>query len=92
VEKRKILHCRQSNAGRPARSPSLYRLSYSHSFLYICSEEIFSETRKINYTSTWRTRNSFVERFFGIAQKGERGKKFLHLLRFVFTNFICCLN
>jgi hypothetical protein len=28
VEKRKILHCRESNPGRLARSPSLYRLSY----------------------------------------------------------------
>jgi hypothetical protein len=25
----KILHCRESNPGRPARNPSLYRLSYS---------------------------------------------------------------
>jgi hypothetical protein len=25
---RKILHCRESNQGRPVRSPSLYRLSY----------------------------------------------------------------
>jgi hypothetical protein len=28
VEKRKIVHCLESNPGRPARSPSLYRLSY----------------------------------------------------------------
>jgi hypothetical protein len=28
VEKRKILHCRESNPGRPPRSPSLDRLSY----------------------------------------------------------------
>jgi hypothetical protein len=31
VEKRKILHCRESNTGRPDRSPSLYRLSYPDS-------------------------------------------------------------
>jgi hypothetical protein len=35
VEKRKILHCRESNAGRPARSPSLYRLSYPDSSVYV---------------------------------------------------------
>jgi hypothetical protein len=28
VEKRKILHCRELNLGRSARSPSLYRLLY----------------------------------------------------------------
>jgi hypothetical protein len=32
-EKRKILHCRDSNPSRPARSPSLYRLSYPDSHL-----------------------------------------------------------
>jgi hypothetical protein len=31
VEKRKILHCRESNPDRPAYSPSLYRLSYPDS-------------------------------------------------------------
>jgi hypothetical protein len=31
VEQRKILHCRISNPGRPARSQSLYRLSYPDS-------------------------------------------------------------
>jgi hypothetical protein len=29
VEKRKSLHCRESNSGRPARSQSLYWLSYN---------------------------------------------------------------
>jgi hypothetical protein len=33
VEKRKILHCWKSNLGCPARSPSLYRLSYPNSTL-----------------------------------------------------------
>jgi hypothetical protein len=28
VETRQILPCRESNSGRPARSPSLYRLMY----------------------------------------------------------------
>jgi hypothetical protein len=31
VEKRKILHCRESNPGCPTDSPSLYRLSYPDS-------------------------------------------------------------
>jgi hypothetical protein len=31
VEKRKILHCWDSNPGSPARSPSLYRLKFSGS-------------------------------------------------------------
>jgi hypothetical protein len=31
VETRKILHCRELNPGRPARSPLLYRLSYPNS-------------------------------------------------------------
>jgi hypothetical protein len=31
VEKRQILHCRKSNPDRPARNPSLYRLSYPDS-------------------------------------------------------------
>jgi hypothetical protein len=31
VENRKILHCREANPGHPARSPSLYRLSYPDS-------------------------------------------------------------
>jgi hypothetical protein len=35
VEKRRILHCRGSNSGRPARSPSLYRLSYPNWLLGI---------------------------------------------------------
>jgi hypothetical protein len=30
VKKRKIMHCRESNPGRPARIPSLYRLSYTN--------------------------------------------------------------
>jgi hypothetical protein len=33
VEKRQILHYRESNPGRPSRSPSLYRLSYADSTL-----------------------------------------------------------
>jgi hypothetical protein len=33
VEKRKILHCRESNQACPVRSPSLYRLSYPDSIL-----------------------------------------------------------
>jgi hypothetical protein len=33
VEERKILHCRELNSGLPARSPSLYRLSYPGSSL-----------------------------------------------------------
>jgi hypothetical protein len=33
VGKRKILHCWEANPGRPARSPSLYRLSYPE---YVC--------------------------------------------------------
>jgi hypothetical protein len=32
VEKRKILLCRESNSGRPARSQSLYQLSYPDSY------------------------------------------------------------
>jgi hypothetical protein len=28
----KLLHCRESKPGRPARSPSIYRLSYPDSF------------------------------------------------------------
>jgi hypothetical protein len=31
VEKRKILHCRESNPGCSSRSPLLYRLNYPHS-------------------------------------------------------------
>jgi hypothetical protein len=32
VKKRKTLHCREWNPGRPARSQSLYRLSYPGSY------------------------------------------------------------
>jgi hypothetical protein len=32
MEERQILHCRESNPGRPVRSPSLYRLRYSDSW------------------------------------------------------------
>jgi hypothetical protein len=35
VVKRKILYCRRSNHGRPARRPSLYRVRYSVSSLII---------------------------------------------------------
>jgi hypothetical protein len=43
VEKRKFLHCRESNLDRPAHSPSLYRLSYPDSCMcgkvsYFCGE------------------------------------------------------
>jgi hypothetical protein len=34
-DKRKIVHCPKSNPGRPARSPSLYRLSYPDSVLAV---------------------------------------------------------
>jgi hypothetical protein len=34
VEKRKIFHCRESNPGPPAHSPSLYRLIYPDSAEY----------------------------------------------------------
>jgi hypothetical protein len=33
VEKRKILHCQESNPGRPAHRPSLQRLSYPDSLI-----------------------------------------------------------
>jgi hypothetical protein len=35
VEERKILPCRESNPGRPARSPSLYRLNHPDSLNWI---------------------------------------------------------
>jgi hypothetical protein len=35
VEKRKILHCEESNLGRPARSSPLYRLSYPDSWCQV---------------------------------------------------------
>jgi hypothetical protein len=41
VEKRQILHFRESNPGRPARSTSLYRLSYPDSSIYIFPSDNF---------------------------------------------------
>jgi hypothetical protein len=36
-EEKSLLLCRESNPGRPARSPLLYRLGYPDSQLLICS-------------------------------------------------------
>jgi hypothetical protein len=47
VEKRKIVHCRESNPGRPARSPSLYRLSYPHT--------LFVKSNSLSGTLTLKT-------------------------------------
>jgi hypothetical protein len=56
VEKVKILHCRESNPGCPARSPSLYRLSYPNSL--VSSQVLQNENETcvvtvMNFTVVW---------------------------------------
>jgi hypothetical protein len=41
VEKRKIFSCRESNPGHPARSPSLYRLTYPNSLFNLFKSNLF---------------------------------------------------
>jgi hypothetical protein len=45
VEKIEILHCRESNPDRPARSPSTYRLSYP---VHKCAVEIAWKSSSMN--------------------------------------------
>jgi hypothetical protein len=70
VEKRKILHCRESNPGRLVRSPLLYRLSYPDSFYKQCRlkrEWYFSLiTAKFYqniFTTTWNSRTLWLKTF-----------------------------
>jgi hypothetical protein len=53
VEKRKILHCRESNAGLSSSNPSLYWLSYPNSWFK--SEELYKWLSNTNPTS-WEIR------------------------------------
>jgi hypothetical protein len=77
VEKRQILHCQESKPDRPARNPSLYRLSYHKMFLmtdiskplqkktYTVSAKIFkteSPTSRLNgYHSRFALRRSLIQ-------------------------------
>jgi hypothetical protein len=46
VEKRRILHCRESNWGRPVRSPLLYRLNYPDSLqIRLVQTKIYEQTK-----------------------------------------------
>jgi hypothetical protein len=61
VEKRKIMHCRGLNPGRPVRSPSLYRLSYPDSSYSKANTNLSG--RKRGNTHSFYIRRNFCFKF-----------------------------
>jgi hypothetical protein len=79
-------HCRESSPGRPARNPSLHRLSYSRLLCVSVSPPQFcvfyavrvvsNESRQIVLPRTWPTRSRFSVVFLDPRANAELVPKF----------------
>jgi hypothetical protein len=85
VEKRKLLQCRESNPGRPARNPSLYRLSYPNSSLTCKAGNFFIGWVTISLCFARTSDNQHVDGGFGRRCNRFTAKKWI----IVWTSLPC---
>jgi hypothetical protein len=71
VEKRKILQCRESNPGRPARSLSVYRLRYPGSW---CSDKAIKFYSNLGKNIRYSYNERYFIVFFSPPNKCENNK------------------